>query len=108
MDPDLWSVLHDGSILDIQGQVPGDLVVKFQILYLREMWPNVSGEHIYLHLKNCTLFEWKVYDSQGVRSYNFSELPSDFENSDDLDLVRRQDENDGLRWYGRSALRPYR
>lgn len=61
MQPGFWGFFHDGHIRKIEGHVPGDLVVRVGVLYLREMFPGV-GAGFTVHLLGCTLFEFQEYD----------------------------------------------
>jgi hypothetical protein len=57
-DPEeIWNLLHDGSIVDIRGVVPGDVTVRVEIDYLtRIMSP--SCEAIDIALLGCHGFEY--------------------------------------------------
>lgn len=58
--PDFWNVLHDGSIDSVEGGVPGDVRLSVEVPYLHEIWAN-GGDHLYIDLLDCTLFEWHVF-----------------------------------------------
>ena len=57
-DYQIWNTLHDGALVEIQGDVPGDLRVKVEIEYLAN---KLSGQksNIWVNLKNCSLFEYE-------------------------------------------------
>ena len=49
---DLWNILHDGTIAQIRGTVPGDIRLKVEIEYLRNMF-SPPGQSIFVTLENC-------------------------------------------------------
>jgi hypothetical protein len=57
---EIWNVLHDGGIAGIEGCVPGDLTLRINIPYLRQMFSE-SGEDILLRLNLCTRFAMKIW-----------------------------------------------
>lgn len=63
MDRSGWGIFHDGYISKIEGEVPGDLKVFVNILYLREMFHG-DGEGFVITLSNCSKFEYQEYDEQ--------------------------------------------
>lgn len=56
----LWNMLHDGSITDVEGSVPGDVTVAVEIEYLRSMLPE-PGTRFLIRLCGCTQFEFRRF-----------------------------------------------
>ena len=61
--PAIWNVLHDGSIISIQGAVPGIVRFAVSIPYLRKRFPD-PGKTIQITLTECTRFAYRCYDAQ--------------------------------------------
>ena len=63
LDYQIWNILHDGALVEIQGDVPGDLKIKVEIEYLAN---KLSGgfDNILVTLRNCELFEYERYWSK--------------------------------------------
>jgi hypothetical protein len=59
-DRAFWQYLHDGSIERIDGAVPGDLVVRVSIEYLRAQFAG-AGDGFDIALHGCTRFEFEPY-----------------------------------------------
>ena len=59
--PAIWNVLHDGSIIAIQGTVPGTVRLDVSIDYLRERFSD-SGKIIEVTLTGCTRFAYRDFD----------------------------------------------
>lgn len=51
--PDLWNVLHDGTIVAIAGHVPGEVKLEIEADYLRGRF-NEDGHLFVLTLCDCT------------------------------------------------------
>jgi len=64
---DIWNVLHDGEIIQIQGKVPGDLRLTISIAYLRHMFSD-TGDSITLCLRGCSYFTMNIWDENLVTS----------------------------------------
>ena len=58
---EIWNVLHDGGVAAIDGVVPGDVTIRVNIPYLRQMFSD-SGEDIIVHLCNCASLTMKIWD----------------------------------------------
>lgn len=58
---EIWNVLHDGGVAAIEGEVPGDVTIRVNIPYLRQMFSD-NGEDIFVHLGNCTSLTMKIWD----------------------------------------------
>lgn len=61
MDVATWNVLHDGRIIDIKGELPGDLTVSIEVAYLCRRL-RTTAEHLVLELKDCRQFEYRPYE----------------------------------------------
>src|SRR5471030_677788 len=57
MNPDIWNLLHDGSIEGASGCVPGTVRLEIDIQYLREKFPD-NGRLMILTLHDCSKFEF--------------------------------------------------
>ena len=57
MKPDIWNLLHDGSIEGASGSVPGTVRLEIDIQYLREKFSD-DGRLIILTLHGCSKFEF--------------------------------------------------
>lgn len=58
---EVWNILHDGEIVRIEGEVPGDVFLTINIPYLRRMFSK-QGENIILALQGCTKLSMKIWD----------------------------------------------
>ena len=58
---EIWNVLHDGGVAEIVGAVPGEVTIRVNIPYLRQMFSN-DGEDIIVHLDNCTSLTMKIWN----------------------------------------------
>jgi hypothetical protein len=58
---EIWKYLHDGGIENIEGSVPGDVVVHVSIRYLRQRFPG-DGTGFIITLSDCMRFEFEPYD----------------------------------------------
>ncbi len=58
---EIWNVLHDGGVAAVEGAVPGDVTIRVNIPYLRQMFSD-DGEDILVHLASCTSLEMKIWD----------------------------------------------
>jgi hypothetical protein len=61
MDVATWNVLHDGQIIDIKGELPGDLTLTIEVAYLCRRL-RTAAEHLALALKDCRQFEYCPYE----------------------------------------------
>lgn len=59
LTPDIWNVLHDGTIIEAAGVVPGDVRLTIAIDYLRSRFPDV-GKHVLLTLRGCTALMYEL------------------------------------------------
>lgn len=58
----IWNILHDGGFAEIKGVVPGDVQVRVEIPYLRQVLSQ-DGDSIWVVLHSCSLFQfwsWSV------------------------------------------------
>lgn len=62
MNADIWNLLHDGTITEITGVVPGDVHLAIEIGYLRERFPD-PGDRIGLTLHGCTSFRYQLLEN---------------------------------------------
>lgn len=53
----VWHLLHDGSVVAIEGSVPGDLTIVVEIAYLRCLLPE-PGDRFLVRLIGCSLLEY--------------------------------------------------
>jgi hypothetical protein len=65
MKPDFWGYFHDGWISNIEGEVPGDILIHVSIEYLREMLPT-PGEDFIIRLSGCTQLEFEPFDEETI------------------------------------------
>jgi hypothetical protein len=70
--PTIWNVLHDGSIITLQGAVPGTVRLDVSIDYLRERFPD-PGKSIQVTLTGCTRFAYRDFDD-GEFTTDFSAI----------------------------------
>jgi len=69
MSSDIWTIVHDGSIIAIAAMEPSDLVVTIDIPYLRHMF-DANGTAFLIRLHQCDRFEYRDYsDSQWTNSF---------------------------------------
>lgn len=59
----LLDLFHDGTVVRIEGQVPGDLRIRVQIEYLRHMYSE-DGDSIDLTLCGCNHFSFQKCGSE--------------------------------------------
>jgi hypothetical protein len=62
-EPDLWNVLHDGSIKAISGSVPGKVQLTVAIPYLCDLLED-PGETLLITLQDCSCFSFKPWDRE--------------------------------------------
>jgi len=68
-DYQIWNVLHDGALVDIEGNAPGDIRIKVKIEYIANKL-NGQYDHIIVNLKNCSLFEYeRQWSKDNVQVY---------------------------------------
>jgi hypothetical protein len=65
MNIDIWNVLHDGPIVRITGEIPGDIQFAVSIDYLRRRFSD-PGECILLTLHGCTSLSYQTWGSEEV------------------------------------------
>jgi hypothetical protein len=65
----VWSTLHDGCMVAIEGTVPGDLRITVEIQYLCRYLPTES-ECIIVTLEDCTRFEYRPYEYPRTNDLN--------------------------------------
>ncbi len=61
MNPDVWGVFHDGVITRLTGAVPGTLVLRVEIGYLRAMFDG-TGTDFQVELGGCSKLRYNEYD----------------------------------------------
>jgi hypothetical protein len=59
--PDIWNVLHDGTIVAVAGEVPGELTLEIEADYLRRRFAD-QGRRFVLTLRDCTHLIFKPWD----------------------------------------------
>lgn len=93
-DYKIWNVLHDGALVNIQGNAPGDIIIKIKIEYIANKLIG-QNDHIIVNLKNCSLFEyerqWSIDEVQVYKT--IKELEGI---SPDLMALSCDEENDHL------------
>lgn len=57
-DYQIWNILHDGALVELQGKTPGDIKIKVKIEYLANKLKG-RRDHIYVILKKCLMFEYE-------------------------------------------------
>lgn len=63
MNPEIWNVLHDGSVVSVTGAVPGAVQFGIRIDYLREGFPD-PGNRILLKLHDCTMLSFQPFSAE--------------------------------------------
>jgi len=58
---EIWNVLHDGGVAAVDGAVPGNVTIRVNIPYLRQMFSD-DGEDILVHLDGCMSLVMKIWD----------------------------------------------
>lgn len=56
----IWNILHDGSLAEAKGCVPGDVHVRVEIPYLRQLLFQ-DGDSIWVFLHSCSLFQFQQW-----------------------------------------------
>lgn len=67
----IWNYLHDGAICQISGSIPGNVVVRVEIDYLRRRFAE-PGDAFDITLYGCTRFEFEPCDAPPIS--DFAEL----------------------------------
>ena len=68
--PAIRNVLHDASIIAVQGAVPGTIRLDVSIDYVRERFPD-PGEIIQVTLTGCTRFAYRdFYDDRFTTDFS--------------------------------------
>jgi hypothetical protein len=65
MDVAIWNILHDGRIIAITGELPGDLTLSVEITYLGRRL-HTRAEHLVLELKGCRRIEYRPYEESAT------------------------------------------
>lgn len=73
MQRDVWEVFHDGTVVRIEGAVPGDLRIGLEITYLRRMFDE-PGDSFTVELGSCSRFQYTEYDAE--RTENLPDIES--------------------------------
>lgn len=68
---EIWEFLHDGSLEQVDGIVPGDISLHISIPYLREAF-QPRGDGFVLKLAGCTCFE--LVGDDGAVSKDLDEI----------------------------------
>jgi hypothetical protein len=68
MQSDFWGFFHDGTVAQIRGAIPGNVVVFIEIQYLRAMFPG-NGEGFEVRLSDCTHIEYQEWEGEPVTSF---------------------------------------
>ncbi len=90
--PDLWNLLHDGYIDELEAPAPGVLRLRVRCLYLAERF-DPPGEAFRIELRGVTLATYEPYDGTD-RPLGQNEA------REDVDFVRVEDEGDHLAIWG--------
>ena len=61
----LWTLLHDGKIIQIVGSIPGDVIVIVKLSKLRELFQE-EGECFCVHLLNCKSLYFSMWGEKTV------------------------------------------
>jgi len=56
----IWNIFHDGDIAEVKGETPGDITIRVEIPYLRQMILP-SGTSFIVTLHDCTRFEYEGF-----------------------------------------------
>ncbi len=65
---DIWNVLHDGEICDIEGRIPGDVKIRVWIPYLRRMFSD-DGDELIVTLRSCRKLTMKRWDDEATGDF---------------------------------------
>lgn len=65
MNASIWNLLHDGSIVQISGSLPGQIQVAVDIEYLRQRFCD-PGDWILLTLYDCTAISYQPWDCDQI------------------------------------------
>jgi hypothetical protein len=91
---DLWNILHDGTIAQIRGKVPGDIRLRIEIEYLRDMF-SPPGHSIYVTLTNCRRMQLMAPPKKARRALSEKSVTIlSAKKSDDGDIVVNSTEGD--------------
>lgn len=71
--PEIWNVLHDGTLVGVSGSVPGRVVLTVECDYLRKRFAT-AGEHFVLVLEQCTKFQFRPWDENSPVVTNLDEI----------------------------------
>ena len=58
--PTIWNVLHDATIVDVTGAVPGMLRLEIECDYLRDRFED-PGDRFFLTLRDCDRFIYRPW-----------------------------------------------
>jgi hypothetical protein len=64
---DLWDMLHDGDLIAIQGDVPGDVDLTVEIGYITDLI-TPKENNLIVSLLGCDYFVYCPYDSPTIQS----------------------------------------
>ena len=59
--PEIWNVLHDATVIAVNGSVPGAVSLRIECDYLRKRF-ETGGEHFVLVLDSCTKFQFRPWE----------------------------------------------
>jgi hypothetical protein len=62
MCPDIWNVLHDGTVVAVVGRVPGNLRIDIEADYLRSRFTD-HGSRFVITLQDCRTCEFQQWSS---------------------------------------------
>jgi hypothetical protein len=57
---EIWNLLHDGGITDVEGEVPGDVTLRVEISYITDLLAPPT-EAVLVTLVGCTAFEYRSW-----------------------------------------------
>ena len=62
MRPEIWNVLHDGTIAGVSGRVPGEVRIEIEADYLRTRFVD-PGVRFVITLQDCRTFAFQQWSS---------------------------------------------
>lgn len=71
--PDFWNLLHDGTIVAVAGQVPGEVKLDIEADYLRERFDD-DGSLFVLTLRDCRALVFKPWEEGQTAITGLDEL----------------------------------
>lgn len=68
MDTEIWDVFHDGTLINVQENASGNLLLTIKLEYVREEFDE-DFKYFLLELHECSLFEYypSVWDIEIIK-----------------------------------------